>query len=79
MDNQETTMNNDAFVTGGEHGWIGKPVVAYNIVFQDEEELKRFYAFIKLCRKKYPKIRTIGERIDRFLQDEVLNKTEDAV
>lgn len=43
MDNQETTMNNDAFVTGGEHGWIGKPVVAYNIVFQEEEELKRFY------------------------------------
>ena len=66
-------MNSDEFTKGGEHGWVGKPVVAYNIVFQEEVELKRFYDFIKLCRKKYPKVRTIGERIDRYLQDEVLN------
>lgn len=67
-------MNNDKFTEGGEHGWVGKPVVNYNIIFQEEVELKRFYDFIKLCRKKYPYVRTIGERIDRYLQDEVLNK-----
>ena len=67
-------MNDDKFTEGGEHGWVGKPVVSYNIVFQEEEELKRFYQFIKLCRKKYPTTRTIGERIDKFLRDEVLSK-----
>ncbi len=73
MDNHEP-MNDDKFTEGGEHGWVGKPVVAYHIIFQEEAELTRFYDFIKLCRKKYPYIRTIGERIDRYLQDEVLNK-----
>ena len=67
-------MNSDGFTEGGEHGWVGKPVVSYNIVFQKEEELKRFYQFIKICRKKYPTTRTIGERVDKFIQDEILNK-----
>lgn len=70
----EDPMNSDEFTEGGEHGWVGKPVVSYNIVFQQEDELKRFYEFIKLCRKKYPTTRTIGERIDKFLRDEVLSK-----
>ncbi len=70
-------MNSDEFVKGGEHGFIGKPVVAYHIIFQEESELARFYEFIKLCRKKYPKVRTIGERIDRFIKDEVLDKRVD--
>lgn len=67
-------MNSDSLIEGGEHGWVGKPVVSYNIVFQKEEELKRFYQFIKICRKKYPTTRTIGERVDKFIQDEVLSK-----
>jgi len=70
----EDPMNSDEFTEGGEHGWVGKPVVSYNIVFQQEDELKRFYEFIKLCRKKYPTTRTIGERIDKFLRDDVLSK-----
>ena len=75
MDDAELNqpMNDDPFVGGGEHGWVGKPVVTYTIVFQKEEELKRFYDFIKLCRKEYPRIRTIGERIDQYLQDKILN------
>ena len=73
-DETEDPMNDDKFTEGGEHGWVGKPVVSYNIVFQHEDELKRFYKFIKLCRKKYPTTRTIGERIDKFIRDEVLKE-----
>ena len=67
-------MNSDKFTQGGEHGWVGKPVVAYTIIFKEEEELKRFYQFVKICRKRYPSIRTIGERLDQYIRDEVLNK-----
>lgn len=70
----EDPINNDPFTTGGEHGWVGKPVVSYNIVFQEKEQLERFYDFIKLCRKEYPHIRTIGERIDRYLSEKILKK-----
>jgi hypothetical protein len=72
-DNTLQPMNDDKFVEGGEHGWVGKPVVAYTIVFQEEEELKRFYDFIKLCRKEYPHVRTIGERIDHYIKNKILN------
>ena len=65
-------MNDDPFTGAGEHGFIGKPVVAYNIIFEEEAELKRFQAYLRWLKKTYPSVRTIGQRIDRHLQDTVL-------
>lgn len=66
--------NNDPFFTGGEHGFIGKPVVNYTIVFEEEAELKRFQSYIRLLKKMYPEIRTIGQRVDRHLRDTILKE-----
>ena len=66
--------NKDPEVTGVEHGFIGKPVSNYTIVFDNEDELKRFHTYIRLLKKKYPEVRTIGQRIDRHLQDTILNE-----
>lgn len=52
---------------GGEHGFIGKAVVSYNIVFDDEPQLKRFYALTRALKKRYPEERTIGGRLDKWL------------
>lgn len=60
---------------GSEHGFIGKAVVQYNIVFDEEPQLKSFYRFIKGLKVRYPEVRTIGGRIDRFLAD-VVNTPE---
>lgn len=67
---EEELANFDPWVEGGGvHGFIGKPVASYTIVFDDEESLKRFYAFFKGLKKVYPNIRTIGGRINQFLID----------
>jgi len=61
---------------GGEHGFIGKAVVQYNIVFDEEPQLKSFYRFIKGLKVRYPEVRTIGGRIDRYLAEQVVNTPE---
>lgn len=66
----EDPANNDVFTQGGEHGFIGKPVIAYNIIFDEEAELKTFYAFIRALKKRYPQTRIIGSRINQYLKDE---------
>jgi hypothetical protein len=68
--------NNDPFTQGGEHGFIGKAVVQYNIVFDDEKQLKNFYRFIKGLKVVYPEVRTIGGRIDRYLTENVIDTPE---
>lgn len=68
--------NNDPYVGGGEHGFIGKPVVNYTIVFDEEPELRRWQAYLRWLKKKYPDVRTIGQRIDRHLRDTVLNEPQ---
>lgn len=70
MTEPEPIENFDPWVEGGgQHGFIGNPVASYNIVFDDEPQLKRFYAFIKDLKKLYPSIRTHGGRINQFLAD----------
>ena len=54
---------------GGEHGFIGKAVVSYNIIFDDEPQLKQFYALVRSLKKRYPDVRTIGGRIDKYLSE----------
>ena len=62
---------------GGVHGFIGKPVASYNLVFDDEEQLKRFYSFIRRLKKIYPSVRTIGGRVNAYLEaNEVKNEGE---
>lgn len=59
--------NYDPWVEGGVHGFIGKPIARYDIIFEDEEQLKRWYAFIRGLKAVYPTERTIGGRINRYL------------
>jgi hypothetical protein len=68
--------NNDSFTVGGEHGFVGKAVVQYNIIFDDETQLKDFYKLIKGLKTKYPDIRTIGGRLAQYIRDEAINSSE---
>jgi hypothetical protein len=65
----EPLANFDPWVEGGVHGFIGKPIARYDIIFEDEPQLKRWYAFIRGLKSVYPTERTIGGRINRFLVD----------
>ena len=64
----EPLANYDPWVEGGGvHGFIGKPIARYDIIFDDEEQLKRWYAFIRGLKSVYPNERTIGGRVNQFL------------
>lgn len=65
----EPLANFDPWVEGGVHGFIGKPIARYDIIFEDEEQLKRWYRFIKGLKAVYPSERMIGGRINRYLVD----------
>ena len=68
--------NADKFTLGGEHGFIGKAVVQYNIIFDDEPQLKDFYTFIRGLKVKYPEVRTIGGRIAKYLRENAIGTPE---
>ena len=68
----EPLANHDPWVEGGVHGFIGKPIARYDIIFEDEEQLKRWYSFIKGLKAVYPTERMIGGRINQFLVDREL-------
>ena len=77
MSNPEDPANFDPDLSaGGEHGFIGKAVVSYNIIFDEEPQLKNFYAFIRLLKKRYPTIRTIGGRVSAYLDEDFHAKTD---
>jgi hypothetical protein len=63
---------------GGEHGFIGKAVVQYNIIFETEPQLKEFYTFIRLLKKQYPEERTIGGRIAAYIRGNFTPATDEA-
>ena len=65
---QEELANFDPWIEGGGvHGFIGKAIASYVLVFETEEQLKRWYAFIKEIKSVYPNERTIGGRVDALL------------
>jgi len=74
QDQDPVLANNDEYTKGGEHGWVGNAIASYTIVFEDEAQLKRFYKFMKKCKRIYPYKRTIGEAIDLYLQEFVMNQ-----
>lgn len=54
----------------GETRGLGKPVISYQIVFDDEAQQERFYAFLRTLRDRYgDDCPTISARLDRFVQD----------
>jgi hypothetical protein len=53
---------------GGSAG-LGDPVIAYNIVFDDESQQQAWYGFLKWLRTEYPDLDTLGARLARFIQD----------
>lgn len=53
---------------GGSAG-LGDPVIAYNIVFDDESQQQAWYGFLKWLRVEYPDLDTLGARLARFIQD----------
>jgi hypothetical protein len=69
-----TLANNDPFIGGGEHGYVAKAKACYITVFDNEEQLKRFYDLLKFLKNKYPTVRTHGARIDLWVQETLNNK-----
>ena len=73
---RDDLANHDPMILGGEHGFVGKPVVQYAIIFDDEPQLKDFYKFIKGLKAKYPDEHTIAARMSRYLRDNVIGTPE---
>lgn len=65
----EDLANFDPWVAegGGQHGFIGKAIAHYDLIFDDEVQLKRWYSFIRGLKVAHPEIRTIGGRVNQFL------------
>lgn len=68
-DPTDLLANDDPFADAGKHGFIARSKSTYIIVFDDEHQLHRFYTVLKMLRKKYPKVRTHGGRVDQMMQD----------
>lgn len=53
----------------GETRGLGTPIIAYNIIFDDEQQQHAWFEFLKDLRSRYPDDDTIAERIIRFIQE----------
>ncbi|MGW8182252.1 MAG: hypothetical protein ACWGQW_26280, partial [bacterium] len=45
-----------------------RPVIQYALVFDNEEQQQRWYAFIRWLKRSYPDQDTVGGRVDEYLQ-----------
>lgn len=72
---EDNIGNDDSWARGGEHGFIAKAKACYITVFDNEEQLNRFYELLKVLKKRHPSVRTHGGRIDLLVQEE-LNKSK---
>ena len=52
---------------GNRGGGLGKPVIQYNLVFDNEEQQKAWYAFVRALKTAYPQEETNAARIDKFI------------
>jgi hypothetical protein len=48
---------------------VGNPVIQFNIIFDDEQQQQRWFAFIRELKTLYPDEDTLGARLDRFLME----------
>jgi hypothetical protein len=46
---------------------FGKPVIGYSIVFDTEDQQKRWYDFLRKLKADYPNAGTVGERLALFI------------
>lgn len=47
----------------------GQTIVQYNIVFDDMDQQKAWFALLRDLRQRYPELETIGGRLARFIED----------
>lgn len=73
---KEDVANKDAFIGAGGYSLPQKVNVTYTAVFENEEQLKQFHHFLRLLKKEYPDIRTIGGRLTKHLMDRVVPELE---
>jgi hypothetical protein len=50
---------------------IGRPVVQYAIIFDNEDQQQRWFAFLRWLKRENPDHDTVAGRLDEFLRDEV--------
>lgn len=50
---------------------VGEPVVAYQLVFDDETQQARWYGFVRWLKREYPGAETLGERLVEFFDARV--------
>lgn len=64
-------------VEAGEHGFIGKPIATYLVVFDTAEQLWEFGSFIRRLRAAYPNHGTIGSRLSAYIADNPIRKKDE--
>lgn len=67
----EATPSGEA-PSGADMGPGSKPVVSYQLVFDDEDQQKKWYEFVRQLKDQYPKVDTIAGRLMQFIRDEAL-------
>jgi hypothetical protein len=73
---EKDIANNDAFSGAAGYSIPRKINVTYTVVFDTEEQQKDYYHYIRLLKKKYPDVRTIGGRIHKHIMDECIEGFE---
>lgn len=75
---KEDVANKDAFVGAGGYSLPQKVNVTYTVVFENEGQLKGYQHYLRLLKKKYPDVRTIGARLTKHLEEEIIPPMEAA-
>jgi ParB-like nuclease domain len=65
----EATEPAPATRTRGGNG-LGTPVIQYAIIFDTEDQQKRWFDFIRGLKQKFPELDTLAKRLDAFLAGE---------
>lgn len=50
---------------------IGRPVVQYAIIFDDEQQQQYWFSFLRWLKREYPDTDTVAGRLDEYLRNEV--------
>ena len=48
---------------------LGNPVIQYALIFDDEDQQKRFFALLRELKQRYPDSGTNAARLDRFISE----------
>lgn len=53
---------------GSVGGPVAKPVVQYQLIFDDEDQQQRFFEFIRSLREVYPDLPSVAARVDAWIK-----------